>query len=323
MLKNKFSYYFWRVAIGVSIGLILMFARGKAYALSYDLEYGMSATVFTTNSLSFNKTVNGSDITQTLTFNNLISTVDNQLNKYVAVFGYSSMLIGHGDETASWDITDFNYRINLIATEGAWSNCEAQNNYIVCPLETGKRYTGLRFYFGAPIYPGANQGDIISFNVRLNTTVMYFKPLAKETAQAAQESAEANKQTAQNTKKIADEISDNSDPTIDVSGMSGVTGLLPAGPLDSLLALPANLLTILVNSTSGSCQPFTFTFVFDSEWQLPCFDTFWNQVPAPLLLFMSDLPAVYIFIKWAKSIYKRVERAVSFESSVEDEWGGV
>lgn len=118
-------------------------------------------------------------------------------------------------------------------------------------------------------------------------------------------------------------LKDNTDASVDVSGMTGITGLLPAGPLDSLLSIPITILNIFIDSSSGACTPFTFTFVFNEEFTLPCFDVFWNQVPNSLLLFMSDLPAVILFVLWAKSIYKRVERATSFESSVDDEWGGV
>lgn len=118
-------------------------------------------------------------------------------------------------------------------------------------------------------------------------------------------------------------LTDDSDADIDVSGMSGITGILPAGPVDSLLSLPLTLINILIDSSSGSCTPFTFTFVFDEQFSLPCFDSFWSQVPAQLLLFISDVPAVYLFVLWAKSVYKRVEKAMTFETSIDDEWGGV
>lgn len=118
-------------------------------------------------------------------------------------------------------------------------------------------------------------------------------------------------------------LTDDSDAAVDVSGMTGITTLLPPGPVDSLLTLPLTLIQILISNTSGTCIPFTFTFVFNQQFTLPCFDDFWNQVPNSMMLFLSDLPAVYIFIKWAKSVYKRVERATMFESSVDDEWGGV
>lgn len=117
-------------------------------------------------------------------------------------------------------------------------------------------------------------------------------------------------------------LKDDTDASVDVSGMSGITGILPAGPLDSLLSLPITILNIFIDSTAGSCSPMTFNFVFDEQFTIPCFDI-WNHVPTGLMLFLSDLPAVLIFIKWAKSVYKRVERATMFESSVDDEWGGI
>lgn len=124
-------------------------------------------------------------------------------------------------------------------------------------------------------------------------------------------------------KKTYDYLSDDSNANVNVNQMTGITGILPPGPLDSLLTLPINVLTIIVNNSNNTCQPFTFNFVFNQEFSFPCFDIFWDSVPNELLFFLSDLPAVYIFMKWAKSIYKRVERAVMFESSVDDEWGGI
>lgn len=124
--------------------------------------------------------------------------------------------------------------------------------------------------------------------------------------------------------KAYEDQTDNSDPSIDVSGMSNITGLLPAGPIDSLLAIPLTLIQLLVAGTSGTCSNLSFNFFWDMPITLPCVDAvFWSHLNATLLLFLSDVPAVLIFILWAKSIYKRVERAVSFESSVDDEWGGV
>lgn len=125
-----------------------------------------------------------------------------------------------------------------------------------------------------------------------------------------------------NTEEL-DYLKDDTDASVDVSGMSGITGLLPPGPLDSLLSIPITILNIFIDSTAGTCTPFSFNFVFNQQFELPCFDMIWEEVPTALMLFLSDLPAVLLFIKWAKSVYKRVERAVSFESTVDDEWGGV
>lgn len=128
--------------------------------------------------------------------------------------------------------------------------------------------------------------------------------------------------TIQNDRLYEDQT-DDSDPSIDVSGMSNITGIFPPGPVDSLLALPLNIINIFIDSANGTCSPYTFTFIFDEQMSIPCFNMFWDEVPTSLMLFLSDLPAVLIFIKWAKSVYKRVERATMFESSVDDEWGGI
>lgn len=121
-----------------------------------------------------------------------------------------------------------------------------------------------------------------------------------------------------------DDEDENAPANIDTSQMSELTGIFPAGPIDGLLAIPLNLITILSNNTSGSCTPLSFTFVWDMPITLPCIGSlFWSQLNSTLLLFLSDVPAVYLFVLWSKSIYKRFERAVSFESSTDDEWGGV
>lgn len=320
MLKNKFSYYFWRVAIGVSIGLILMFARGKAYALSYQFETGSPVALFSSSKV-FNYSALVNEYTVQYTFDTPYYNEDYDF----MMFNYTMVgLVTDGDTNREYQVTNFQWYAWLFYSDNSATNCVFDSGMMLCPLQKNKTVNKIQFRY-PPIRNTVPSGTNLSLDLTLYFT-RYGTPLKNSftsMAESSSQTAQNTKETAENTKKIADEISDNSDANIDVSGMSGVTGLLPAGPLDSLLALPVNLLTILVNSTSGSCQPFTFTFVFDSEWTLPCFDTFWNQVPSSLLLFMSDLPAVYIFIKWAKSIYSRVERAVSFESSVEDEWGGV
>lgn len=339
MLKNKISYYFWRVAIGVSIGLILMFARSNAFALTIPQGEAEGNYCPFNNYVSGNFTIGSSAGIKAITFDNTYDVdelfpFDNSFDTYyiVGTWTYSlRSLSSNATSGFNLDVDDFGFSVYLIST-GQWSTCYADSSYFVCPVNrlTGS-VTGLRIYYSGIGTSSYN----VEFNYRFPTCFDVFRygnifDLLESINSKIGSSSSSNaaieqntKETAENTKKIADEISDNSDPNIDVSGMSGVQGLLPAGPLDSLLSLPVNLLNILVNATSGTCQPFTFTFVFDTEWSLPCFDTFWNQVPSSLLLFMSDLPAVYIFIKWAKSIYKRVERAVSFESSVDDEWGGV
>lgn len=326
MLKDSFKrglgYQFARLVITLAIAFIIALLSGKVHALSWDLDFQKESKVFDQSKL-VQITVTGAPSSSaplnpvTANFDyNFVNTDDYDF----IVIPISFTVRGKNGTTSSGDywanIIDSGMRIQLISN-GSWSNCESQNNFLVCPLIDDLTYSGIRFYF-TKAYT-----DDSSYYVTLNSYVSLYNSNNSTAAKNSEEIKNSTKETEKNTKETKDFITDDSDPNVDVSDMGGINGLLPAGPLDSLLALPINLITILQNSTSGTCTPFTFNFVFDSQWSLPCFDEFWNEVPTALLLFISDLPAVYIFIKWAKSIYTRVERAVSFESSVNDEWGGV
>ncbi len=123
-------------------------------------------------------------------------------------------------------------------------------------------------------------------------------------------------------KEINDYITDDTAPDADISGLGNVSGLLPPGPLDSLLNIPFQFLSILTSSMSGTCVPLTGDFVWGSKITLPCFDEIiYGNVNTTLMNFISLIPASFILIKYFKHLYKKVERAVSLESTSDDEWG--
>lgn len=118
-----------------------------------------------------------------------------------------------------------------------------------------------------------------------------------------------------------DYLKDNTAPNSDISSLGNVQGLLPAGPVDSLLNIPFQFLSILTNSFNGVCVPFTGPFVFGSTLTLPCFGTFYDEVPDYLMNFINLIPSAFILIKYFKHLYKKIDRAVSMESNTDDEWG--
>lgn len=119
-----------------------------------------------------------------------------------------------------------------------------------------------------------------------------------------------------------DFLTDDTPPDSDISGLGNVSGLLPPGPLDSLLNIPFQFLSILTSSMSGTCVPLTGDFVWGSKITLPCFDEIiYGNVNSTLMNFISLIPASFILIKYFKHLYKKVERAVSLESTSDDEWG--
>lgn len=121
---------------------------------------------------------------------------------------------------------------------------------------------------------------------------------------------------------INDYITDDTPPTADLDQLGNVTGLLPAGPVDSLLNIPFIFLSVLTTSFGGVCVPITGDFVFNSDLTLPCFsELFYDEVPETLLNFLSLIPSAFILISYFKHLYKKVDRAVSMETTSDDEWG--
>ena len=136
------------------------------------------------------------------------------------------------------------------------------------------------------------------------------------------ESNKIQQETNDNVEEIEDYLKDDSDPNADISSLGNVNGLLPPGPIDTLLNIPYNFLSVVVSSLGGVCVPYTGTFVFDSTLTLPCFsEQIYDEVPAGLMVFINLIPTAFLLIKYFKHLYKKVERATSLETTTDDEWG--
>ena len=333
MLKD-IRYIIKKIIIGVAIATIVFLLKTQVFALSWNLDLQGEALIY--DGVDYKEFTCSFVQTNVRTYfsTQFDKVYENSNNYRYAVFSVMSIFFYTTDEVLVPGTTlpggtnlnyDFTNGHTYLSTQriilygdygGAWSNCEWQNNYIVCPINPGQKYNRMAFWFES------NSSIDLYYRIAFAPTVQLYNPLGVTSSQQEQTNQKLDEINSSIQSQTQDQ-QDNSDANVDVSNMGGINGLLPAGPVDSLLSLPLTLINLLISGTSGSCSPFTFTFVFGEQFTLPCFDTFWNQVPSSLLIFISDLPAVYIFIQWSKSIYKRVERAVSFESSVDDEWGGV
>lgn len=129
-------------------------------------------------------------------------------------------------------------------------------------------------------------------------------------------------QTNERLDGIKDYLESDDEPSSDISSLGNVQGLLPPGPVDSLLNIPFKFLSIIVSSLGELCVPLSFNWVFDKTLTLPCFtDSFYNNVPDYLMLFINLIPSGFILISYFKHLYKKVNRAVSLETNADDEWG--
>lgn len=115
---------------------------------------------------------------------------------------------------------------------------------------------------------------------------------------------------------------------IDIDYSNGLTtdlndlgGLLPPGPVDSLLNIPFYYTNKVITSLGQSCEPWTFNFVFNKPFTMPCFDTFYEEFPPSIIVFLEVIPCAFILISYFKHLYKKVDRATSLNTSSDDEWG--
>lgn len=131
-----------------------------------------------------------------------------------------------------------------------------------------------------------------------------------------------NQQIINNGNITNDFLTDDTPPESDISVLGNVQGLLPPGPVDSLLNIPFKFLSIIVSSLGDNCKPLSINWVFDKTLTLSCFsDSFYNKVPSGLMLFINLIPSGFILINYFKHLYKKVNRAVSLETTSDDEWG--
>lgn len=132
---------------------------------------------------------------------------------------------------------------------------------------------------------------------------------------------QSNQQQTQVQQQTYDYLTDNTPPSVDTDDIGSVGGLLPPGPVDSLLNIPVKYLNKTISSLGGTCSPFTFNFVFDEDITLPCFGTFYDEFPVSVKIFTEYIPAGFILILYFKHLYKKVDRATSLKTSSDDEWG--
>lgn len=144
-------------------------------------------------------------------------------------------------------------------------------------------------------------------------------------AQAQLEESQKQTQAMEDTKDYI--TSDERPEASDIANSDSLpsVGLLPAGPLDSLLLLPVNILNSIVSSFGGNCSPVVapIPFVGDGEEvTFPCFgDTIYKGSFSVLATLFGSVASGFILYSYFKHLYKKVDRAVSLETTDEDEWG--
>lgn len=121
-----------------------------------------------------------------------------------------------------------------------------------------------------------------------------------------------------------DYLKDDTAPESDISGLGNIEGLLPPGPLDTLLNIPIQFLSKFITGLNETCTPLRINFFWDMPIEFPCFGTsLYSKLPTTLEYAINLIPGVLILIKYFKYLYKKVERATSFNTNVDDLWGAI
>lgn len=144
--------------------------------------------------------------------------------------------------------------------------------------------------------------------------------------QDAQKQLEETKKQTDAINETKDFITDTKEPDAgDIANSDSMpsVGLLPPGPLDSILTLPLNIANSILSSLGGSCSAIVAPLPFvDKDITFPCMgDTIYKGDFAPLELLIGGPIAAVILFYYFKHLYKKVDRAVSLETTDEDEWG--
>lgn len=139
------------------------------------------------------------------------------------------------------------------------------------------------------------------------------------------QTAEAEKQTAiQEEQKNF--VTDTSTPDAsDIANSDSIpsSGLLPDGPLDSLLLLPVNMLNSIIQSLGGTCSPIDVPVPFvDDKITFPCFNTSVYQGSFEVAAnIVGGVGSAFMLYGYFKYLYSKIDRAVSLDSTEKDEWG--
>lgn len=269
---------------------------GGSYRSGYDATYTPSVTNFKVEFFQ-NKNINGfSQFLYHITFNysqkikpvninssNITCWFENDNSLFAQPVGQSNQLMYY------YYNKEFSYSVSKDANTGLLQDITSQNETIIKQNEEIKNAIG---------------GAASSINSNLDGL--------KDT----------QNQTNQKLDDMNSFLKDETEPNVDVSSLGTVSGLLPEGPVDSLLNIPFKFLSVITSSMSGTCVPVSGNWVFDSTLTIPCFsEQFYSNVPSLLMNFISLIPSAFILISYFKHLYKKVDRAMNLETNADDEWG--
>lgn len=162
-----------------------------------------------------------------------------------------------------------------------------------------------------------------NMSIQVKGAISSASSLAHQDSQAQLDESKKQTQVMEETKDfVTDTNTPSSDDIVNDSSMPSV-GLLPAGPLDSILTLPLNIANSILSSLGGSCTPIVAPLPYvNQNLTFPCLgETIYQGDFAGLEALIGAPATAVILFYYFKHLYKKVNRAVTLETTVDDEWG--
>lgn len=135
---------------------------------------------------------------------------------------------------------------------------------------------------------------------------------------------EEQKKTNEKLDDVKDSITDDSAPDSSSLSNENVIGLLPAGPLDSIINLPLSLLNSISNSLHGTCATLDVPVPFSKDkLSIPCVNDLYsrikglNAVISAFSLILSGLMLYSYFLY----LYNWVDGVISLDKTKFRGWG--
>lgn len=259
----------------------------------------------------------------TANFYNYLPYDDNTLtaeNLRCAIGDYRS---GY-DNTYAPEVTNFEVKLEFHSGAYLQYRYHIKFKYHQRIKAVSKSSTNMSCYFSAGtgkkfLQLQKEQIDIAYYNVNFNYSVSN-DPNTELLNDINNNQKDTNKKLDDVNKNLTD------DTPPDTTGLGNASGWLPAGPVDSILTLPLNVLNTIYTNLSKSCTAVTLPLPFvESSISLPCGDTIYSHVDG-LSVLLNTIGLVlgsFLLYSYFIYLYNWVDKKVSLIESDREKWGAV
>ncbi len=229
----------------------------------------------------------------------------------------------------SMTITPYSNSSNDMTVKNTYKECIYSNNKtkgytysIIVKFNTWNGVQSNGSYYGTSsrVYFTSNNSSTVSIQL-IDITVLDENQL--QIIDGLDTLDKNQQETNEKLDNINNSITDETPPN--TSEFGNVAGWLPAGPVDSIITLPLNVLNSISNALNGKCSTINLPLPFiDSTLPLTCGTEFYSQVSG-LSLFLNTLFTILggiTLYKYFIYLYNWIDKIVPLKEQ-DEKWGAV